>query len=280
MSESINVASKVKSSLVVAVAIASAIIGVVIFFALNIPSNVWGATNSPARQGLLYLEALLVFDIPAVMGIYLFSKKIEWLAPPGRYVAGEKKYSILSPYFLAACAVMAAVETVIGVSGIANVDLVAIICAFAAVFFGPLVGFVAPFVAYILRWMLGFAPWITIPAIVPGQALIDAGVWSINAILFWTVVRRLKGNTKTIATFLFIPVFIAVHATGWLWLNYFTLNPYAAGVASVLYAIGPTGFYLSTILAVIFGVLIGQFYYDSRIMAAEVAKTRAKAATE
>jgi hypothetical protein len=269
-------AGKVKSSLLLGIALASALIGVALFFALNTPSDAWGASNSPARQGLLYLYAILIFDIPALTGIYLFSKKREWLAPPGRYVAGEKKYSILSPYFLAACAVMAAVETVIGVAGIANVDIVAIICAFASVFFGPLVAFVAPFIAYILRWMLGFAPWITVPVIVPGQALIDGGIWSINAIIFWVVVRRLRGNTKTIATILFIPIFILVHATGWLWLNYFTLNPYAAAIGNVLYAIGPTGFYLSSILAIIFGVLIGQFYYDSRIMSAEVAKVRAK----
>ena len=273
-------AAKMKMSLLVAIAAISAVIGVVLFFALNTMSDVWGASNSPVRQGLLYTYAVLIFDIPAIVGIYMFSKKPEWLAPPGRYVPGEKKYSILSPYFLAACAVMAAVETVIGVSGIANVDLVAIICAFAAVFFGPLVAFVAPFIAYILRWMLGFAPWITIPAIVPAQGLIDAGVWSINAIIFWFVVRRLRGNVRTIVTFLFIPIFILVHAAGWLWLNYFTLNPYAAAIANVLYAIGPTGFYLSSILAIIFGVLVGQFYYESRIMSAEVARIRAKETTK
>ncbi len=247
------------------IAIASVIIGIALFIVLWPPSERWGPSNSPARQGLYYLYVFLIYVIPGAMAIKLFGQRPEWLAPPGRYVEGAK-YSVFSPYALAASAIVAAVATVAGIPGPINIDTVAMVTAFAAAYFGPAVAFLGTSVAFILRYLLGLAPWVATPNIVVAYALMDGGIWAINSYLFWSVVRgrKLKGGVKTVMTLVMAFVGVGVHFFGWCILNYFTNNPYAAAVGSLMWAIGPTGFVISSIVAQIIGWLIGAFYYDSR----------------
>ena len=247
-------------------AVISAVIGIILFIVLYPPSERWGPSNSPTRQGLFYLYVLLIYVIPGLMFIKLFGTKPEWLAPPGRYVKGAK-YSIYSPYALAASAIVAAVATIAGIPGPINIDTVAMVTAFAAAYFGPPVAFLGTAVAFILRYLLGLAPWVATPNILIAYALMDGGIWAINSYLFWSIVRGrgLKGGIKTIMTLVMAAVGIAVHFSGWCIINYFTNNPYAAAVGNLLWAIGPTGFVISSIAAQIIGWLIGAFYYDSRV---------------
>lgn len=247
------------------IALASAIIGLILWVVLWPPSEGWGPSNSPARQGLYYLFVILIYVIPGVAVIKLFGRRPEWLAPPGRYVEGAK-YSIFSPYALAASAIVAAVATIAGIPGPINIDTVAMVTAFTSAYFGPAVAFLGTAVAFILRYLLGLAPWVATPNIVLAYALMDGGIWAINAYLFWWVVRGrgLKGGVKTLATIVMAIVGMGVHQFGWCILNYFTNNPWEAALGSLLWAIGPTGWVISSLVAQMIGWLIGAFYYDAR----------------
>ena len=252
------------------VAVVSVIIGALINFAIDTPSAAWGASNSPARQGLFYMNAILIYVIPAIMGMLMFAKRREWLAQPGKYVE-TGRYSLFSPYALTASAVVAAVAVVAGLPGPINIDTVALVTAFAAVFFGPAVAFLATFVAFILRYLLGLAPWVATPNITVAYALMDGGIWAVSATLFWFIIRgfNLKGSVKTVATMIMAFVFMGIHFSGWVIVNYFTNNPLPAALGNMAWAIGPTGFVISSFVAQFMGTLIGAFYYDSRLVQAK-----------
>jgi hypothetical protein len=264
--------SRGKIVLYAGVALASAVIGLLINLAINTPSAAWGASQSPIRQGLFYMNVILIFDIPAIMGILMFKGHPEWLAQPGKFVEGVK-YSLLSPYALTGSAVIAAVAVVAGIPGPLNIDTVALVTAFAAVFFGPVVAFLGAFVGFILRYVLGLAPFVPNPTVMFGDALMDGGIWAVNATIFWFVIRGLKGTFKTVMTIVMAFVFMAIHFVGWGIVYYFTLNPYPAAVADFLFAVTPpTGFFVSSWVAQFFGVLVAAFYYDSRFLSATAAK--------
>lgn len=266
--------SRGKSPTLVLVAIASVVVGIVINFVINTPSATWGVSNSPARQGLFYMNAILIYTIPGLVAISLFSRRSEWLAPPGRYVP-EGKYSVSSPYFLSASAIIAAVATVAGLPGPLNIDTVALVTAFAAVYFGPFTAFLGTTVAFILRYALGLTPWVATPNIVVAYALMDGGIWAVSSVLFWYVVRgrRWSLGVKNILTILMAFVFMAIHFSGWVITNYFTNNPWDAAIANMAWAISPAGFVISSFVAQFLGTLIGSFYYDSRISYALARKT-------
>lgn len=261
------------------VAIASVVIGVVINLTINTPSPTWGVSHSPTRQGLFYMNAILLYAIPGLVAISFFSKKPEWLAPPGKYVP-EGKYFITSPYFLSASAIIAAVGTVAGLPGPLNIDTVALVTAFAAVYFGPFVAFLGTSVAFILRYALGLTPWVATPNIVVAYAIMDGGIWAISAGLFWYVVRGRQWSlpVKNILTIVMAFVFMAVHFSGWVITNYFTNNPWEAALANMAWAISPAGFVISSFVAQFLGTLIGSFYYDSRLAYAAAGRATAPAA--
>ncbi|MDW8062851.1 MAG: hypothetical protein RMI43_01620 [Candidatus Caldarchaeum sp.] len=266
-----------KKTSLLAVAVASAVVGIVINLAINTPSAVWGVSNSPTRQALFYMNAILIYVIPGLVAIAFFSGKPEWLAPPGRYVP-EGKYFVSSPYFLSASAIIAAVATVAGLPGPLNIDTVALVTAFAAVYFGPFVAFLGTSVAFILRYALGLTPWVATPNIVVAYALMDGGIWAISAGLFWFVVRGRQWSLpiKNILTIVMAFVFMAVHFSGWVITNYFTNNPYEAALANMAWAISPAGFVISSFVAQFLGTLIGSFYYDSRLAYATAGKAAPK----
>jgi hypothetical protein len=261
-----------KNVLYVGVAVASAVIALLINLAINTPSAVWGASQSPIRQGLFLMNVLLIFDIPAFLGILMFKQHNEWLAQPGKYVESVK-YALLSPYTLTASAVIAAVAVVAGIPGPLNIDTVALVTAFAAVFFGPVVAFLGAFVGFILRYVLGLAPFVPTPTVMFLDALMDGGIWAVNATIFWFVIRGLKGTAKTVMTIVMAFVFMAVHFVGWGIAYYFTLNPYPAAVADFLFAVTPpTGFFVSSWVAQFFGTLVAAFYYDTRLLLGSVKR--------
>jgi len=267
-----KVKTRGKNAIYVGAAVASAVIGLLINIAINTPSSAWGASDSPVRQGLFLMNVLLIFDIPAVLGILMFKNHSEWLAQPGKYVESVK-YSLLSPYTLTASAVIAAVAVVAGIPGPLNIDTVALVTAFAAVFFGPVVAFVGAFVGFILRYMLGLAPFVPAPTVMFLDALMDGGIWAVNATIFWFVIRGLKGTMKSVMTIVMAFVFMAIHFLGWGIAYYFTLNPYPAAVADFLFAITPpTGFFISSWVAQFFGTLVAAFYYDTRLLLGSVKR--------
>lgn len=265
---------KGRNALLVTAALTSVIIGILINFAINTPSPAWGVSNSPIRQALFYMNAILIYTIPGFVAIALFSTKKEWLAPPGKYVP-EGRYSVSSPYFLSASAIIAAVATVAGLPGPINIDTVALVTAFAAVYFGPFTAFLGTAVAFILRYSLGLAPWVATPNIVVAYALMDGGIWATSSIIFWYVIRGrpLRAGVRNILTIVMAFVFMGIHFSGWVITNYFTNNPYEAALANMAWAVSPAGFVISSFVAQFIGTLIGSFYYDSRIAYAAAGRT-------
>ena len=264
-----RLAAKVRITSLVVMMILSVVLGLIIFAYIVASPEVFGVSNSPIRQVAFYVTAGLIYGIPGLICIRLFSRKPEWIAPPGKYTP-EAKYSVFSPYALAASAVVAAAGVVAGFPGPINIDIVAMVTAFSAVYFGPAVSFLGTFVAFILRYLIGLTPWVATPNILIAYAILDGGVWSVNSLIFWYVIRgfKLKGNVKSVATVLMAFVFMAIHFFGWCGVNYFTNNPFEAAVANLMCAIGPTGFVMSSWAAQMVGTLIGAFYYDSRLVKA------------
>lgn len=247
----------------VTIALGSFALGVIIWLVMKPWTPDLGPSFSPARIALIYVVSVLMLFIPGIMCTYMFSQNQKWLAPPGKYVAGVK-YKPFSPYMLTAAAIAAAIYAVGGLPTGVNIDLPALITSFSAVYFGSVVCLLAFSLGFFVRWAIGGAPWLRIPALIPVIAFIDSGIWAINAFIFWRLMRAEGIKSSPIRFIISIVLMILIHLFGWLFVYAFTVNPLPAAVAYVTFAFST--WYPTAIVFIIIGALIGEPMYRSRFV--------------
>lgn len=231
----------------------------------------WGPGLGPSwsmgRIGLNYAVVIVGYVLPGLIACYLWSRKAEWVAPPGRYAPGVT-YKPLSTYALTAAGIVAAVYAVSGLPTGVNIDLPALIAAFGAVYFGPVVMFPAFFLGFFVRWAIGGAPWLPVPILAPSVALLDAAIWVIGAYIFWSLMRTVRyekatGGMKTAYYILALLSMIAVWNFGFIIWYAFAGNPLSAFLAYATFAYStwiPTG-----IAFIFLGTIIGHSTYTARV---------------
>lgn len=232
----------------------------VVTYTLYPPGPTMGVANSPIRLAFWYQYVLLA-EVPlSIFFIYLFTRDVRFRAPPGRYVEG-RNYPIFSPYNLAAMAIIAAMYAGISVfTAISNFDLVAAVTAFSAVFFGPIVPFVAVIVGGLIRGGLGGLSFITPPPGWAAFALSDASRWAIGGFIIYRFVRLsptgLMSYAKWIAV---VPLVLLFHFFSVI-MSMFTVNPYGPFVGGVTFM---AVWYPTTVISVVVGLVVGEAAYRS-----------------
>ena len=266
---------KLNAKTVYIVSVISVIIGLVILLVTQPWTDALGAAWSPTRVVVEYPVSIFVYLIPGVLLALLFAKNQKWIAPPGKY-SPDVKYEPFSTYMLIATAIAAAIYAVGGLPTGINIDVPALICSFTAVYFGPLVSFVAFFIGFYIRWAIGGATWLSNPALVPVISFIDSGVWAVNGYLYWLVIRSdrfIKSENMAMRYTMMIVmmvVMILIHLFGWLVVYALVMNPWEAYVAYVTFALST--WYPTTIVFIIIGVIIGQTLYDARVAAGKMVE--------
>lgn len=227
-------------------------------YAWQPPTSILGVANSPGRIAYWYQYVLLI-EVPlSILFIYWFTRDESHRAPPGRYVPG-KHYPIFNTYNLSAMGIVAALYAVLGLVTVSNVDVVAMVTAFAAAFFGPLVAFVGVLIgAYIRFGIGGLANIVTNPAALPAFAFSDASRWAIGGYIIWRLVRVQRENVMGIATWVaVIPLIILVHA-GSIIFSFFALNPLGSFIGSISFM----GFwYPTSLISIIIGLAVAEGAY-------------------
>lgn len=227
-------------------------------YAWQPPTSILGVANSPARIVYWYQYVLLI-ELPlSILFIYWFTRDESHRAPPGRYVPG-KHYSIFNTYNLAAMGIVAALYAVLGLVTVSNVDVVALVTAFSAAFFGPLISFVGIVVgAYIRFGIGGLTNIVTNPAALPAFAFSDASRWAIGGFIIWRLVRVQRENVMGLATWVtVIPLIILVHA-GSIIMSFFALNPWDSFTLNI----GFMGFwYPTSLISIIVGLAVAEGAY-------------------
>ncbi len=262
---------KVSPKLLQLCMVVSFVVATLIMIAMKPWTPDLGASWSPQRIALNYVCVIIGYTIPALISVYLFSQKPEWIAPPGRYIP-EHKYKTFSTYTLTAAAIVAAVYAVSGLPTGVNIDLPALIAGFGAVYFGPVVMLIAFFFGFFVRWAIGGAPWLPVPVLAASVALLDASIWAINGYIFWSLIRGklYEKASKTMRTILFIIsiiIMIAVWNFGFIIWYAFIGNPLEAflGYAAFAYSTWiPTG-----MAFIVLGALIGHSTYTARVTPGE-----------
>jgi hypothetical protein len=225
-----------------------------------------GPSYSPGRIGLTYVVVIVGYLLPGLIAIYLFSKKPEWVAPPGRYVAGTT-YKLYSTYALTGAAILGAVYAVSGLPTGVNIDLPALIAGFGATYFGPHVMLPAFFLGFFVRWAIGGAAWLPVPLLGPAVALLDSTIWVIGAYIFWSLTRtpryeKATGGTRAAYFLLALISMIVVWNFGFIVWYAFVGNPLPAFIAYATFAYStwiPTG-----VVFIILGTIIGHSTYTAR----------------
>jgi len=266
-----SLAEKIGPKQALMISVASVVVGLIVILIAQPWTEMLGPPISPARIGLAYAAAILIYFIPAIICVLRFIQVPEWLAPPGKY-SPEAKYEPLSAYTLIATAIAAAIYAVGGLPTGVNIDLPALITAFVAVYFGPLVSLIAWFIGFFIRWAIGGAPWLAAPILAPLIAIIDSGVWAVNAYIFWYVMRsgrfKITGANRYVYLVVLIIVMIFIHLCGWLVVYALCMNPWEAYVGYVSFALST--WYPTTIVFIIIGAIIGETAYESRAALAKV----------
>ena len=242
------------------------IVALIILVALTPWGPELGPSWSMGRIGLNYAVVIVGYTIPAFIAMYLWSRKPEWVAPPGRYVPGVT-YKALSTYALTAAGIVGAVYAVSGLPTGVNIDLPALIAAFGAVYFGPVVMFPAFFLGFFVRWAIGGAPWLPVPIMAASVALLDASIWVLGAYVFWNLIRTVRyekatGGMRTAYYILALVSMIVIWNFGFVIWYAFVGNPLPAflGYATFAYSTWiPTG-----IVFIFLGTIIGHSTYAAR----------------
>jgi|GEM_PF-3866460 len=189
--------------------------GVIAFLAITAAVNpagpFMGVAQSPLRIAYWHGYVFLV-ELPiALLLLMAYLRREEWRAPPGRYVPG-RKYPALSTWHLTAIAIMAAFYAGTGfIVGVTNIDIVALVTALLAVYFGPLVALISVIVGAVIRFALGGLPFVA-PAGILAFAVSDACRWAIIGSVYWFLVRARGRGVKTAGYWLImIPVALLVH---------------------------------------------------------------------
>jgi hypothetical protein len=227
-------------------------------YAWQPPTSILGVAGSPGRIVYWYQYVLLI-EVPlSVLFIYWFTRE-EWhRSPPGSYVPG-KHYAIFNTYNLSAMGTIAALYAVLGLVTVSNVDVVAMVTAFAAAFFGPLIAFVGVFIGAFIRFGIGgLSNIVTNPASLPAFAFSDASRWAIGGFIIWRLVRVQRENAMGLITWVAVlPLIILVHA-GSIIFSFFALNP----LGPFLGNLGFMGFwYPTSLISIIIGLAVAEGAY-------------------
>jgi hypothetical protein len=228
-------------------------------FAYAPASSTLGVANSAARIGL-YSEFVLGVTLPvAIYGMYVISRIERFRAPPGRYVAGQK-YSLFSPYNLAAMGVIAALYAAGSLFGsVTNFDIVAAVTAFAAVMFPPIIPLVAIIVGGFLRFAITGISFLS-PAAVPAFIIMDASRWAIASWLIFYFVRSRKSGLGSLAVYVVLLPIILIQYSVMTITQYFILNPWSAFLGNVAYM---GTWFPTTIISAVVGLLAAEAAYRS-----------------
>ena len=140
-----------------------------------------------------------------------------------------------------------------------------LITSFSATYFGSIVCLLAFTLGFFVRWAIGGAPWLRVPALIPVIAFIDGGVWAINAYIYWSLMRKNGVQPSPVRFVIAVVSMILVHLFGWLFVYACTLNPGPAAIAYITFAFST--WYPTAIAFIIIGALIGEPMYRSRLAA-------------
>jgi hypothetical protein len=238
-----------------------AIGGVIVFLAItaavNPPGPYMGVAQSPMRIAYWYSYVFLV-ELPiALLLLSLFLRKEEWRAPPGRYVPG-RKYPLLSTWHYTAIAIMAAAYAGLGfVTGVTNIDIVALATGLLAIYFGPLVSFIAIIVGAFIRFMLGGLPWVA-PAGIGAFAVSDACRWTIIGSIYWFLVRGRGIGARGIAYWLLvIPIAVLIHG-GSIIMSFWAQGPLEWMMGNIAFMVF---WYPTSVLSYVIGMAAGEGLY-------------------
>lgn len=254
-----------------------AIVGWVIVIVADLIMQPWGAAlgvaDSPIRWGLTYVNVFFGLTLSAIAGIVWFIQHPKWLAPIGRYVEG-REYKPISPWSLSAMGVIAALYAVLGIGWNVGLDLAALVTSISAVYVGPIITFGAIFVGAFIRYLLGGVPWVT-PYTLLEFALWDGSVWAINASIYWAIIRkrefkRIGINIIKYWIFL-IPLMIFIHWSALFLVEAIPRYPWEGVIAKIL--ISMATWYPTSIVSIIFGVIIGESLYVSTITRYTIEKS-------
>ncbi len=223
------------------------ILGLVIIVMARPWEPSWGPGYSVQRIGLYTLSVILMIFVPACFLSYTYAKQ---------KALRENIEDLITVRELSASAVAAAIYAVGGFLTGINIDLPALITAFTAVFYGPLVSLTAFSIGFIIRWLIGGAPWLSIPILVPVIAMVDGGVWAINSYVYH-LIRNLFGEKNIFLRLaLAIGLIIVIHFACEPVLYGIVMLPWPASIAYITYA--ALSWYPTAIIFTIVGVIAGE----------------------
>ena len=226
-----------------------------------------GIADSPTRWLLAYFNTIVGLLATGAVCMWWFKLHPEYIARPGRYQPG-RSYAVITPYSLSAMGVVAALYATLGIAFSVGADLGAVVTAFSATFFGPIITFVAVFAGAFVRFFLGGTPWLTAFSL-PQFAIWDGSVWAINAAIYWKIVRaeplkRVSWSKWVLA----IIIMVVIHWTALHIVEAIARYP-IEGVLAKMVTTAAT-WYPTTVASIIFGVLAGEAVY--RMSIAPVSK--------
>jgi hypothetical protein len=205
------------------------------FIFMNPLGTTLGVSESPARIVLLYIFAF-AFCLPwAIFWMWKFAQKPEWLAMPGRYIAGMK-VPVFSPYSLVAIGIVGALFAAAGLGDLGGIDLQAMIIAASASLFGGIVSFFGLFVGQIIARILINPVWVGgvsagALSLLP-YTLIDASIWAYAGYIYFHFYHEGKGG-KVKRFFIAWILAEPIHQLFWL-MTYWIMKTRADAILAVL----------------------------------------------
>jgi hypothetical protein len=220
-----------------------------------------GPAESPARVAAYYLF-VLGWEAPMQANcLYWFSRRQEWIAPPGKYVKG-RTYKPIALWTLAAGAIMAGLYAMFALVGSSipipggTLDLAATATSLTSVYFGPIVSFISITLGAVLRFLVtGRTP--GVPAMMPAFAIADAYRWVVGGYIFWRLVRTKKTVSKYLYWGVTIPAQILIHRSS-IWLQHTWRFPWEVFITRFLASLPRLPLML---LPIFVGVLAGEAAY-------------------
>ncbi len=246
--------------------------GVIAFLAITAAVNpagpFMGVAQSPLRIAYWHGYVFLV-ELPiALLLLMAYLRREEWRAPPGRYVPG-RKYPALSTWHLTAIAIMAAFYAGTGfIVGVTNIDIVALVTALLAIYFGPLVAMISVIVGAVIRFALGGLPFVA-PAGILAFAVSDACRWAIIGSVYWFLVRARGRGVKTVGYWLImIPVALLVHG-GSIIMSFWAQGPLEWVVGNISFM---AFWYPTSIISYVIGMAAAEGLHRATARAATTVK--------
>jgi len=246
-------------------------IGVLVTAAILVVFQPWtttlGPSSSPQRVAAQAAIAVTLYVPVSLYCMTKFAQRDHWYTFIGTYIP-DSDNKVLGPRTLTSIAVLAAAFAAFGLFSVAGLDLAAMVAAFSAVAFGPIITGLSVFLGSFLRFALGGMGFM-VPIRVPVFAVQDATNWVVVSTVFWTVIRseRITDRSRERVAFVgVLVVFLLVHASTQHW-DQFLVNPWDAYLGWV-FGIFPT-FWPSAALSMVAGAIGGyalwnQYATDAR----------------